>query len=86
MKIVYHRTFLRRFKKLAKKEKQKTKKQLVVFLEDEFNPILNNHPLKGKFLGYRSINITGDLRAVYKSKDKNTRVFVVIDTHSNLYQ
>ena len=53
-------------------------------MSDEFDPILNNHALKGKYLGYRSINITGDLRVLYK-KEGNMMIFTVIDTHSNLY-
>jgi len=32
----------------------------------------------------RSINITGDLRVIYK-KTKQSVVFVTIGTHSNLY-
>ena len=37
------------------------------------------------FTGYRSINITGDLRAVYKFINEEECIFVIIDTHSNLY-
>ena len=46
---------------------------------------LNNHALHGEYLGYRSINITGDLRAVYEIQDEKAVKFLFIDTHSNLY-
>jgi len=46
---------------------------------------LNNHPLKGKYADCRSINIGGDLRAVYKYTDENSCVFIKIGTHSELY-
>lgn len=85
MIVRFHRDFEKRYKKLKAGEKNKFKKRLKIFLQDEFNSILNNHPLKGKYKGYRSINITGDLRAVYKRINKKAVVFAVIDTHSNLY-
>ena len=41
--------------------------------------------LKGKYYGYRSMNITGNLRAIYKFRNEYDCIFVTIDTHSNLY-
>lgn len=84
MKIKLHKKFEKGYKKLAPAEKKKFKERRNLFLQSEFNPILNNHPLKGKYLGYRSINITGDLRAVFR-KEGNLVIFVAIDSHSNLY-
>ncbi len=46
---------------------------------------LKNHPLKGKYTDYRSINITDNLRAIYKFLNENECIFVAVDTHSNLY-
>lgn len=45
----------------------------------------HNHPLTGNRAGQWSINITGDWRAIYMFRDKDTIVFIDIDTHSNLY-
>ena len=53
-------------------------------MQDEFDPVLNNHALKGKYQGYRSINVTGTLRVLYKSEGE-TVIFITIDAHSNLY-
>lgn len=85
MKIRFHRNFEKQYKKLKDTQKAKARERLVLFLENPFHPILANHPLKGKYKGYRSINITGDLRAVYKFVSEDESIFVAIDTHSNLY-
>ncbi len=86
MKIILHKQFEKRYQKLRLGEKRNFKKKRNIFIRDPFDdPILNNHALRGKFRGYRSINITNDLRVVYKMLSKDTFLFVTIDTHSNLY-
>lgn len=86
MKLRFHRNFEKQFKKLREKGKKRAKERLALFLDDEFNLLLNNHPLRGKFQGYRSINIAGDLRAVYKFQKPDTCIFVAIGTHGRLYE
>jgi len=85
MKIRFHKNFEKQYKKLKKAQKKKTQERLILFLENPFHPILANHPLRGKYTGYRSINITGNLRAVYKFINEQECIFVAVDTHSNLY-
>jgi len=85
MEIRLHRSFDKDYKKLKLSEKKKFKERRDIFLKDEFDLILNNHLLKGKYQGLRSISITGDLRAVYKRINKDIVIFVAIDSHSNLY-
>jgi len=51
-----------------------------------FDPVLHNHALQGRWKGYRSVNITGDYRLIYRELSPETIVFVTIDTHSNLYE
>lgn len=84
MVITFHRNFVKRSKSLTKKEKEKLTQRLKLFEQDQFNPVLNNHSLSGKYLGTRSINIAGDLRALYREKG-DLIIFVNIDNHSNLY-
>ena len=84
MTIVYHKAFLKTYKKLSLKIKNKFKERLAIFIEDKFNPVLNNHALRGKYQGYRSINVTGDIRAIFKRTAKEA-IFVTVDSHSNLY-
>lgn len=84
MIIKLHKNFVKQYKKLRESEKERFKERRNLFLQDEFNPILNNHPLKGKYQGYRSINVTGDLRAIFK-REVNMIIFVTIGSHSELY-
>ena len=84
MIIIYHRDFKKSYKKLPPKIKEKLEDRLRLFSKDEFSPILNNHALTGKYKGYRSINISGDLRAIFR-REKDSVLFAVLDKHSNLY-
>ena len=86
MIIHTHRNFDKKFKKLKSSEKLKFFERRNIFINDQFNSILNNHALKGNYEGCRSINIGGNLRAVFKTVDNNMVLFVDIDTHSNLYE
>ena len=45
---------------------------------------LRNHPLKDKFAGVRSIDVTGDWRALYR-KMRERIIFVELGTHDQLY-
>ena len=85
MKIRFHKNFDKQYGKLKKEQKERVKKRLALFLKNPLHPALGNHPSKGKYNGYRSINITGDLRAIYKFINEYDCIFVTIDTHSNLY-
>lgn len=85
MIVHLHKNFKKHYKKLTESQKRKFKERRTLFLQDEFDPILNNHALRGKYQGYRSINITGDLRVIFKREGDNV-IFVAIDTHSNLYK
>ena len=85
MKIEFHRNFKKQYKKSTLKVRRQFDEQLHLFIRDSFDPILNNHPLHGKYKGYRSINISGDYRALYKLRDKDVAVFSYLSTHSDLY-
>ncbi|MBU1164398.1 type II toxin-antitoxin system mRNA interferase toxin, RelE/StbE family [Patescibacteria group bacterium] len=85
MKIKYHKIFTNKFGKLKIKVREKAKERLIIFFDDPFNERLNNHALQGKYIGFRSINISGDLRAIYKMINNDTVFFIDLDTHSNLY-
>ena len=84
MIIHLHRNFIKGYRRLKESQKKKFKERRDLFILDEFNPVLNNHALSGKYAGYRSINISGDLRLLYK-RDGTVVIFVMIDNHSNLY-
>lgn len=86
MRIRFHRNCEKQYKKLRLSEKKKCKERWEVFLNNPFNPLLHNHPLRGKYEGYRSINVSGDIRIVYRLIDKNTAYFVAIGKHRDLYE
>lgn len=66
------------------------RQRIALFLTDQHYPLLHNHLLTGNFLGFRSINVTGDWRALYKEvqlDDDNVIVeFHLLGTHSQLYR
>ena len=86
MKINYHKKFYKNFDKLPVKIREKFYERLKIFSQNQFNPALNNHALVGKYKGFRSIDITGDLRAIFEPVDKDISLFIMVDTHSNLYK
>ncbi|MEK7175479.1 MAG: type II toxin-antitoxin system mRNA interferase toxin, RelE/StbE family, partial [Patescibacteria group bacterium] len=73
------------FKKKDTWVQNKFNDQLLIFTKNINYPLLNNHPLSGEWAGCRSINITGDFRAVYEELNNNHFEFVAIGTHSELY-
>lgn len=86
MDVFFHGTFKKQYKKLHASEQKKWKERRGIFIQEPYHPILRNHALHGKYGGYRSIDITGDLRALYKPVGNATAFFVLIDTYSNLYK
>lgn len=84
MTIDYHKDFIKSFKKLSSKIQKKFQERQLLFEKDPFNPVLNNHTLKGEYLGYRSINVSGDIRAIYRKSPENV-LFIAIGSHSKLY-
>ena len=84
MKIRVHKKFIKGYNKLTTSQQKKFKERRNLFIGDEFNPILNNHALTGKYQGFRSINISGDLRAIFR-REKDPVLFAALDKHSNLY-
>ena len=85
MRVVFHKNFEKQYKKLGAVQK-KFDQRLLLFMKNPFHPILRNHSLSGKYRGYRSINVTGDYRAVYEPVGRDLAHFILVDTHSSLYQ
>ncbi len=84
MRVDYHKQFRKQYQRSSRKIQAKFNERLRVFIDNPYAPELNNHALHGKYLEYRSINITGDLRAVYEIQGEVIK-FLFMDTHSNLY-
>lgn len=85
MEIRLHRNFIKRYIQLPKKIKDKFKERRNLFIENSFHSLLSNHSVDPTYPNWRSINITGDYRALFEVKEKNIIVFMKIGTHSELY-
>ena len=79
------KSFDKQYAKLDQKTKQKFKARLELFRISPFDTMLRNHALKGKYLGYRSIDISGDVRTLYTVKGDIVCIFGFIGSHSQLY-
>lgn len=84
MEIRFHKNFKKKFSKITLKTQEQFYERLDLFLKDKFDKTLNNHPVDKTFPGCRSINVTGDYRAIFKEQD-DTAIFITIGTHSDLY-
>jgi addiction module RelE/StbE family toxin len=85
MKIVYEKNFIKDFEKAPLKIQKAFIDRLELFLRDKRDPILHDHSLKGTLKNYRSINITGDWRAIYREFPQEVVFFIILATHSELY-
>lgn len=87
MAVKFSRRFSKQYDKCSPKVRQAFHNRLDLFLQDKFNPLLHNHALIGKYSGYRSINITGDWRALFQELEGDKIIhFDAIGTHSQLYR
>jgi len=87
MKVEFHRSFIKVYTKrfghnadIQKQFQERTR----LFTKNRFNPLLHDHPLKGKKLGMRAFSVTGDIRVVYKIYEE-IAYFTDIGTHNQVY-
>lgn len=87
MKVFFHKSFQKRYRKSSDKIQDKFDSQLDLFYKNIYDERLNNHELHGKYSNHRSINVTGNIRAIYKEIGTITMdvLFVDIGTHGELY-
>lgn len=85
MNAITHRRFDKMYAKLPKKVQGRFKERRDIFLNNPFNPILENHLLHEPYEGCRSINITGDYRAIYYHEGPDIARFLAIGTHHQLF-
>lgn len=83
--IVLHRHFEKRYAKLPEKRKIAFKRRRNLFLEKPDDPRLAIHALHGTYKGYESLNVTGDVRIVFKELRKAVFMFADIGAHEELY-
>lgn len=85
MIIRYLPKFKKQYQKLPKKFQKQFDERLRLFVADPTLPQLRVHPLKGAFAGYWSMNVNGDIRALYVLQGEEMVIFALIGARSQLY-
>lgn len=85
MVIKRTKTFKKQYRKLPKKLQAQFDARLRLFVLNPADRKLRNHPLRAQYAGYWSIDISGDLRALYRKDGDEIVIFGLIGTHSQLY-
>ena len=85
MKIKFSKKFNKQLGKLSLKQQDKFWMRLELWQEDPTNSLLRLHRLEGKLEKYYSINITGDIRALYEVVNGEMYLYDMIGSHSQLY-
>ncbi|MBI4038677.1 type II toxin-antitoxin system mRNA interferase toxin, RelE/StbE family [Candidatus Daviesbacteria bacterium] len=89
MNAVYDSAFVKKLKKVGVRIRKSFKERILIFSKNPYDLQLNNHALKDGYKGYRSIDIAGDWRAIYKETQIGKEVvayFVEFGTHVQLYK
>ena len=85
MTLKYLPKFKKQYKKLPQNFQKQFDNRMRLFVQDPTNQLLRIHPLKGNYAGYWSLNVNGDIRALYKIQGDEIVIFALIGTHSELY-
>lgn len=88
MRIELHPNFKKSFKKRISNNSRlsaKTANRIKVFKQNQSNPALKDHKLRGSKEDIRSFSITGDFRIVYKRISSDHILFLDIGTHNQVY-
>lgn len=84
MEISFNKKFAKRLLKVSPRVYEQFRSRIQLFTENKYHRQLNNHSVDRVFPDCRSINVTGDYRAIYQELDGEV-LFVDIGTHSELY-
>jgi len=85
MIIRYSKKFHKQYSKLPLKIQQKTKVKIRLWQDNPNDYSLRRHRLSGRTSRFYSIDITGDIRAIYEIIDDEIFLYQMIGTHSQLY-
>ncbi len=85
METLRHRQFVKQMKKLPTPLRAQVMKRVLLHANEPSNPLLNDHRLNPPWDGYRSINITGDFRLIYKKLNERTYFLRAVGTHHQLF-
>lgn len=88
MKIFYDPEFIQQLKRLNIRIRKSFREKIAIFQNNPNDSTLDNHPLKKEYLGYRSIDVTTDYRAIFKDVPDGEEImyyFFFIGTHEQLF-
>lgn len=85
MHISRTKTFEKQYQKLPLKVQVQFDERFMLWLSDPADSRLRVHSLAGKYAGFYSMNITGDIRALYRYEGDDLVIFALIGSHSALY-
>jgi addiction module RelE/StbE family toxin len=88
MNLQFDPGFIKKLKAQNVLIRKNFRERITVFFKEPNHPKLNNHPLKGEWQEYRSIDITSDWRAIYQELqegENKVAYFVALGTHDDLY-
>lgn len=82
--------FEKAFSSFNQKQKKQFHTKLEIFLENEFDPRLRTHRLKGKRKNEFSFSVSDDIRAIYIKEIVNNQeiiifTFIDIGSHNRVY-
>ena len=89
MKLLYKKSFTKSYQVLWQKMRDKVKGTLQIFMINPIDKQLHNHGLEWKYKWKRSIDVTGDLRIIFKElSDWRYELVEIYDiwTHAQLYK
>lgn len=85
MEVRFSKRFNKQLGKLSKQKQDKFWERLELWQRHPESPLLHQHRLSGKLSHFYSINIGGDLRALFQVVDGTIVIYEMIGTHSQLY-
>ncbi len=89
MRVQYDPEFAKKLKKQNVRILKSFTKAIKIFSKNPYDTSLHNHELEREYKGCRSINITGDWRAIYEEVSEGEKIiayFITFGTHSQLYK
>jgi len=84
----YHARFLKHYQKRIFPNlalRLQFEQRLALFLQDPQNPLLKDHPLKGRKQGARAFSLSGDYRVVYSRISASEVLLLDVGTHNQVY-
>ena len=86
VKVELSSNFIKKARKLSKKERIRLSKKVEIFKRDPFSPKLKTHPLKGKLKGLYSFSLSYSKRVLLSFVEKNKVLLLDVGTHEGVYK